>query len=488
MKIRLVFPLTILLASITASADVGRVLGFEQTLEQRIYRAIQPFDPDAQVYVRVQMKTVSVKLPGVSADFFGAPAINEIREQDIQNINVRILSSLDPFPNFLKQEIEENLKYPSVRTSVEIVALTPEAREIIKSRDLFQRALDQATEMLGKKWPVVFGLGGVGFALVMTGFALLVLWTLGFWRGQMAKLLAALEKEDGSSSAREMEKAADKTAEVPVDKKLEGGLDLPENGVLELLADCYWTQNDGYAHWLWENMRAEQKKFVLSNWSQMADYAEFIMSVRVHSRTDHLHPYYLNPLSLKSVGPEQLAQFVEKKQSLYNLLPPLRRETLSLPLAKKMQLFSSKKEAIPDGLFANVTSSPRVLEQAASVGVLTLEDDLALWQNPNMVPDRLKPSVATLVWVAKLNATVRAELLATYSAADLAKSWVAPEEVLSEILIAIPEKKQKLLLSYVQANPPSRQYPAFIQLAREGATRLIQPDSSASGDSSAKVA
>lgn len=461
----------ILILSGPAFADLARTVALEESLEARISKSVTAVDPEARVSVRVQLKDIKVQLPGVNVDYLGPTSVNQIVAEDVAAIKVRVVSTLDPFPEWLKAELQTGFTFGSAKTEFEFSTLSPEALELVRRQNVITKTVDQLMSYSGRLWPVALIVGGILFAVLMTTFSLMVLWLSSFWRGQVSRLAQALEAgSQGPTGAAMVEREREEPS--ALFKGSDDGIDLPELGLVELLADCYWSEADGYARWIWDQLKSKQRESVLQKWPTMAEYAEHVRGFEARPRGDHAHPYYFKPLALKSCSQKDLAQFLTKHPEAWHALPPLRRARLDLPLKSRVAMVKAPTKTIGDLAFDKIKSTPRLLAAHQSFGHVSVNDEKEIWSNPNLIPVDLRASVPTLVWAAMLNEEARRELLAGYSANELAQCWLGPDEVLSALRQVIPEKKMKLIESYVAGRAPSRDSDLFAKLAAEAAKRL----------------
>lgn len=470
--------LAALFVSSLSLADVNQTLEFETRLEQRISRLVQIVDPDAHVVVRVQLKKVEVKLPGVSTDFFGTASINKIFQEDIQDIDVKVMSGLVPFPDLIRKEIEAEITVGKIKGRLEIVPL--DVGSPIVSRNPIRQVEQLLERYAGGLYKGVLILG-FALAALMTFVGLMVLSGMSFWRAQVGRLLGSLnsgkDDENRPSSFVASEEAKD-SGQLDQNARIE----LPPEGLVEIFADCYWSEEDRYARWLWDRLAGTQREALLRDWPVANEYAKYLLGIEPSADSHHSHPYYLRPLALRSVSQTDLQDLVRQRKEIWNLLPSLRREKLELPLSEKLAFTVVKGEVKALDKLTDKKSEPRILTDQSGLGRLSLADEEAIWNDPNLVPDALKKTVVSLVWVAKLAAPAREELLSDFSAADLARCWIGPEPVLSTVLEVLPEKKRKLLLGYRQTTPVDRKAEVFRRLSGLAVERLLAPEPESNGE------
>jgi hypothetical protein len=117
---------------------------------------------------------------------------------------------------------------------------------------------------------------------------------------------------------------------------------------------------------------------------------------------------------------------------------------------------------------AQSKSALRALSARPSWGDISSEDELAIYNNPAMIPDPMKQHIRSLVWLAQKNKQHIQKILSKYDARELASAWVGPDELLKTLEGSLPEKKLKLLQTYKEKVNPSRQSEIYQLLVDEG--------------------
>lgn len=441
-------------------ANVNKSLELESVLEQRISRQIRPVDPDAIVFIRVNLKESNYALPGVSVDFFGSASVHQITSRDIESIEVRIVSSLKTFPEALKAEVEKGVQFKGIRTSLEIVKLDEKSASPIQYQSAILNSVDHMIDRM--RILFLFGLG-VSVAVL----AALFYWFMAFFRSQVGQVVGAMGSRDAETDREvPISESTVTQTEKPEEQDNDIGLDLPTDGLVGLLADCYWSSQDAYARWIWDQMNSQQKSETLQSWPVLAEYARFLMKVSPQKMSDHQHPYYLKPMDIKFCSNEDLVRLMETEKGVWNHLPPLRREVLRIPLSQRLQLVADESPQVSAAKIAKLKSTPRKFSGVGNLGQLSIQDEEELWSNPGLVTEQMMAELPSLLWLARLNESDCKEILAQFSAADLARCWVGPEAVLEQLMSALPEKKRKLLGSYRSTISPNRNHPVMKSICR----------------------
>jgi hypothetical protein len=102
------------------------------------------------------------------------------------------------------------------------------------------------------------------------------------------------------------------------------------------------------------------------------------------------------------------------------------------------------------------------------LGDLSAQDEAALYSNPTLVPEPLKENIRSLIWLAQKDDESIQKTLAKFDARSLAAAWIGPEEVLRKLQNNLPEKKLKMLQTYLEKSAPDRNSPAYQSLVDEG--------------------
>jgi hypothetical protein len=213
----------------------------------------------------------------------------------------------------------------------------------------------------------------------------------------------------------------------------------------------------------------------------MDSYAQHLQGESAKPGWFHKAPYYLNPLSLKSFDTASVRQLVLKTNSFWHMISPMRQASINVSLQEKVKFMSAKKLTDISAISLQPPSKvvPRELNVQGEFGDISLEDEQALWHNPDLIPNPLKAKVVTHVWLAKLDEEKRKNILAKVSATDLARCWVGPEEVLIKLKECIAEKKWNLVVGYLKSVKPSRKHPAFVRMSQEAVQYYLQEVNSA---------
>lgn len=483
----------------------------EDQIQARVVSIVRPFDPLVQAKVTLTLKEVAVPLPGtglgqtrmIPLDVSGALAQNSIEE-----VRVAVETRQSPPPKWLEAKIRDAISIPGTKISFVFSAVPTEA--VVA----YERALDdQVRRNLGappsKRDPAATAqpsepepirmppaeadpkllsvLAGMLGALVVFGFLGLALNRANhrsLARLMEEKLIPAMEQASQSRPSLPMGNAgggggADRALPSPaaaMDASA-GGEDfqeLPLAGVLALLSDCYWCEEDAYAHYVWTRLPVERRLEVMDKSQLDANYFRHFRGFTPSNLGFHLDPYFLKPLSLNHLSQSDLGEWLKKHPEAATVLSPLRLRSLPLKLEDRLQYVVNANEGGKPNArsakfsFPDRASELRKLGAQLDVHQLTGEDELYVFKHAKDVPASNRASIQTLAWLALRSLNYRKDILGKVDARELAGSWSGPKEVLAKLKEAIPEAKWKLLESYIESTVPDRNSDTFRYLVAAG--------------------
>ncbi len=246
--------------------------------------------------------------------------------------------------------------------------------------------------------------------------------------------------------------------------------------ILNLFADCYWTEQDGYASYLWSQMTQQQREEMLKlpEFQQaFGSYLPFIRQFEAVNLGHHSDSRYLVAASeLRSLNQTDLASWLLANTQFLSRLTPLRWENLPISLADRMKLtmMASRSAAAVAEEKIPVTqrSAPRDLPMRLVVKKLTIADEIYVMHNAHDIPAHMRSALHTLAWLALCPIAYRKKALDEFNARELADAWVGPDEVLAGLIEALPNKKVGMLNSYLNESQPSRDTEMFDILVAAG--------------------
>jgi hypothetical protein len=459
-----------------AQVNVSLKVDLETKYQNKIYSIVKPLDPYAQVSVNVSLNTIEAVLPGLEGQnvkIASTTSQSELSTDDIQKVQVEIRSRANPFPPEAMKSIEDSFGLPAQKRIITVKAFDAESLKLIadseKSTSLTQlaKAVDEGNQFwTGLREKFVFFLGG------LLAFFFLVGWwkefsTKKFQEKLFARAEASFSKINAEGSESATRPAAEAAAEAASEKNRNDGRPsenseqvqsalhaLPEKSVLALFSDCYWCREDEYGAFLWRAFSLEQRASILKNWKHGKNYANYLQTIAGEARDLHTHPYYLNPGAFEMTSLEDAEKMVRAGPALWKKLSPLRQERAQLSLKERLKLWGvaeAAAEANPP-----VSLGKRELAERFDAGQLSDEDELEIYEHPELVPAGVEKEIRSWLWVARMADEKRAELLTAFSARDIAQVWTGSETILNTISKSIPEKKMKLILEIRAQLKPNR--------------------------------
>lgn len=474
---RFILILFAMFGSLLAWAEGETLMQFETQLEDRIAKLVRISDPAASVVVKGELKNDRASLPGLSAenvDVYSAGHLRNVKVEDIRKIEITIYSTQKQLPTWINDKIRNITQFRGVETKISTVELNeseinPQGGALIKAVGEWQQKVGEALQ----KTTLTLGIGAFFMCALIAG--------IGFYfaRAMRSGLREHAERQI-TAAAADIPRAQmnnDKETDLSTEKTP----DAQENVVLSdeaaeaLIADCYWSQLDGYASWLWSQLPAAQKQKIIADLPFGFAYARILYAQLPEPGTYHRHPAYAKPLSLNLVSNEDLKNIVNKNHGLWKWLSPIRQQQLNVSLQERLK-FENADAPKPE----RISGSPSSLrELAAPWGSfeLTLSDEEYLLEHPDSVNMDQRAHLLTWIWLYRCEPSFQEQALTRYSAEDLASCWVGPEEVMNSLLARMPERKQKMVLEYKEQLKPSRANWVLKQISTEIAQLNKQQES-----------
>lgn len=467
-----------------AFADLIQRTALEDALRNRVQKAVDIFDTEARIFVQVRYKDFKGPLPGSTINISSSiPANPDI--EDIAAVQITIYSKRVPFEADAEKTIASALPIPPALAKIEYKKWEF-TNSVVTSERLTPQNL---STLLNSSWQAVWEQLRFGALILAVVFAFVAV-ALGMMRASSIKAQTRALVEAASkiqSSAEAPMARAQQAGPMPMEtgaSTVTSGAGFTSNGpkyleqmaldsIIEILADCYWCQREGYAHYVWRELSLEKREKILAKVDFMNDYVSFFMTKKPVNLNLHEHPYYLAPAPLWSTAQDDLKKQIEKNPKLWSRLSPLRQSSLTLPLSVKIEGLADGKapaKLVP----MSARSTPRDLPVTVDFGDLSIDDEMQLFNAPEEVPNELRPQVKSLVWLAHKDAAFVKECLSKWDAKALAEAWIGPEPVLAQLEKQMPEKKLTLMKDYLTKVKPSRRSPVFLSLAQEGASNIDQ--------------
>jgi hypothetical protein len=470
MKI-ILFLLT-MITSLVVRADLLDRIHLEDTIRTRIEDVFHLYDDKAKVLIHFDYKSFSGFLPGTNVESKTASP-DRIEPGDITKLYVEIYSELEQIPPEAKTVVMHVIPFESTKVSVEYKQLKPQfpkdVPRAIDSQSLATIAQNSVSS-LGKVFGIVLFLSMISFLFYAIYSNYIKMKEFKFQISALTQALTQALSESGMSGGSRHAPMEQKSQTISVQTGEDKIFDkFPKESLRELFADCYWTHEDGYATWLWKKISSEQKSYLLESLPPMKEYSLTFLQNAPQELSAHDHPYYLNPSALSFTSQEDLSQLVKATPGLWRRVGPLRQRNLTLSLEEKLQAMSSLADVARPVSYPK--SSLRELQLTQHWGHLSEADENTLYQNPNLIPDEIKPTIQSLVWLAQKDTNYIKTTLEKYDARSLASAWIGPREVLEKLEKTLPEKKVRLLQTYKTKVPATRDSEAYQSLVKEGLTK-----------------
>ncbi|MBX3041133.1 MAG: hypothetical protein KF789_10560 [Bdellovibrionaceae bacterium] len=467
---KLIFILSLFMAVEAAHADMLDRVQLEESLRARVENVVQVFDPKAKVVLNFSYKGYEGVLPGTNIESSSGISFGPMRTEsgDVKNVSIEIYTDLSEVPTEAKELIVRLIPVEKSKVELKIAKL------MAAPTHQAQKSLDP--EALTAIFQDSISFAGKIFAGIF-GVTLLLFGALGFLTnrktiqefkkqiGTLNQTLSELSLGGGSGPAPAMPVTNYGAGAGASDKK--EWEDIPVHSLKEIFSDAYWCKEDGYAHWMWKEIPLESKRSLLTSLPFMKEYSVYFLSSHPSAQHYHEHPCYLEPQGLSDVSQEDLGEAVTKQPSLWHTLSPMRQQSLPLPLESKLVALQSKPASSRE-ISWKKSSTPRALVQQPIWGEMSEAEEMAIYQNPEMVPQDLRPHVKSLAWLAHRDSEFVRAVLSRYDARSLASVWVGPDVVLEKLETALPEKKLKLLKNYRERTTTDRKSGLYLALVEEG--------------------
>ena len=481
-----------------AQAELTAQLNLEEKIENRVTRIVSGYDAFANIRVSVSFKKLSAPLPGTAIDLtnFSGSESAGVEMNDISSVKVTISSSKFPVPEWVKESVNSELAFLGGRKSVDFQPMSDAMKKDLEGNISNKEKISLIAEGLFRKYSsfaeglmtsitmkLMVGLVTI-MCIFLAGLTGISLWLNKKRDVQIAnlfdtKLLPALQNMGAMGNSGG---GAKNTTTVKIEgngpqgalggaksndhSDVEG---LTPQALVAIFSDCYWCRSDAYASWMWSVMTPAQRLSLYQNEFVDPDYLKFIQSMRKEAREDHLDPVYLEPLAIHNLSQEDLAKWVKTNPSAWQALSPIRQATLPLTLQERLKCISEPVKTRAQMVAMPTTkSTKRTLATVKRFGELSFDDEMAILQSPSMIPETLKSSMRSLVWLALKPLEERQKALADWSAEELASAWVAAPAVLAKLSEALPEKKKQMLTSYLATTRAGRDSDVFKGLVEEG--------------------
>lgn len=332
--------------------------------------------------------------------------------------------------------------------------------------------------------------------ILVSGACIFLIWFL-FWFGiqrrrnsviatGLSGLKSALETsprgpaQETRPSTPQGASTAIKSANFSAGNDLRSLNSIPEEGLLSLLADCYWSSHDSYGAFLWRRINVERKIALLERMPALNDYGRFLGGLEEENLGMDQDPSYLRPLPIWHLDMTSLTHFVREHPEVISRLSPMRISALNLRTKERIYIFSLGHRQIEKNIpeIPEIKSPERQLKQSLFIEIQSPEDELEIIST-NDLPVSVMAQIPSLGWLFRLPENSIAEILKSLTARDLASAWVGPKVVLDRLSQFLGPKKFELLQSQLERVTPSRESPAFVFIHQSSIDEIQRRESQA---------
>lgn len=469
MRILFIFFLFQLLTFSLAQANILDKVQIEETIQRRIEHNLMPYDKKIRARVKFIYKSPT-PLPGTTMAENDELTPNVLSESDVRGIQIEIYSQLPSLTAEMQNEIYNLIPIRKNRIKIKFLQFqeTPlnEPKPLIAKDfwDIYHSFLSDMSRGTLYLFGSLFSLLAL-FSFVLHRSRLKhAKENFGLIAQSISEHLGSGNPRSTSSFDKNMSSALSAPSPAATGSQ---ALGLSVESLKEFFADCYWTEEDGYAHWMWQSLTMDQKKNVIEAWPKLKKYSAFFISKEAESKTDHAHPYYLAPENLHMVSQEIIEKELKKSPDIWLRLSPLRQRHLNLPISEKLRVVKKGDDTIVLPALPKATQE-RALPFVNVLGRLNFADEATILKKPDLVPNELKSQLPSLVWLSLQKSESIEDVLSRFDALSLASAWVGAPEVLAILESQLPEKKRKMLHSYLEKVTPSVQSETYRALCEAG--------------------
>lgn len=450
------------------------IIQMESRLENRLTQILKTADPTGQVIVKVILSNEKYNLPGVSSedvDITDVGKFKKIHLEDVVEFKIIVLSSTDSIPSWLKEQLETAVNYNRVKKSIsyrKVIDPVPDYQSQ-KFQNMFTQWLDVYEKISNKSiWGVVAGLLGIviGLFSLIAGVVYAIrravrehivgLQSMTENMNYGARSKSPTVNEVSSSNIQRAQNSVSSVQGFSGANELSG---ITDQALLSIFSDCYWSTEDQYANWIWQNINERQRAFLLEKFPYAYEYASYIYNQEMKKMMYHQHPAYSMTVDFSRVSNSDLKTIVVQKKELWKRITPIRQNSLGFGIKERLEFDLQDNASVDKGKFhqdLNVNSKPRSLVSEWGKIDISSEDEVFLLNNYKLIATKKRHSIYSLVWLSLLEKEIQKTILAQYSAEDLAMAWIGSPEVMSEVSTSVPEKKRVIIEEFCKTIKPSR--------------------------------
>jgi hypothetical protein len=463
-----------------ADSATSSVLEMQKSLEDRLIRLVQIYDPDATAFVELDQEVKKTALP-YSPFLIDRSVIDDVGNIKIDRAQITVYNRDGDIPLALRESIREITRDLGVIPTID-VKKNPEPRSVPGDPKVTVPPPPPPESILKREQTEIW----LGLACTLIA----LLFSFGVVLSRMGKKLAraieALPRESERRSRPHTENRPANsetfvprastptyTSGPPLPSSV---LELSEPGVLAILSDCYWSSADAYASFLWRRIPVSKKKWVLEKMPHLGWFAESLGETEGIDLGFDQSPYYLNPLPIFHLDNQALLALVRRYPSLFNKIPELRKRAFSLKVSERIEI-SEAARATPSLLpaFEKIpASAPRKLTLHEYISIESVEEEEEVLAVGRLSTD-WKQQILSLAWLLELPAAEIENALKNFSALELSEAWIGPEKVLNALGQKMAPKKLELIKSFLsEGGSASRQSVTFKKLHQFSVEHLIR--------------
>jgi hypothetical protein len=462
-----------LFAALFPAVSPTNTKNVENEITQELEKISRVADPASVVFVEVVSKLDSLALPATPYELSGGA----IDYKDIDSVKVTVISKMETFPVAVTELMRSRLKRYTSKVDIKINSkLLDDSERSMASED--EDSSLNPTEAQSPLWmfiksnaialiAMILGLVGFGvFTVLIRNLSTPVQGIKGAIEAGVSQMTSAMTKSESNKS--ESDGAIDFGKSDDTEFSLRMISDLPKNGALELLKDCYWSHSDNYAAYIWRRLKKSDAKDILDSDKELVAYGRYLANLPEVDHGFHKDSYYLNPLPLSKFSNEDLRRTIGKSLELISHLSPIRMRNLKLSAIEKVKIVESKEsdpKKLADLTATMKSSEPRRLPSSFTIEVQTIDDEKDLMAQSGL-SFQIKEQAVSWIWSKDVEDKKLEEIFKDYSAQDLALAWVGPDEILERLKTLVPEKKFGLMQSYMEKARPNRHSPVFKEIHR----------------------
>ncbi len=467
-------------------------------LVRDITEIVREFDAAALVFVRTTMRKQDFKLPGTPFLLKDAAINSNGAEAPFAQIRVEVVTSSGSLPDSAQVLIRKLASEFTTLVNVEVKSLSA---DYLNARAKAQQDVaTKSTQLkiwekhLGEILASARGLRSIGASAntgitraklgmgLLVGLCLFLLLPLFVFLRSQRQMLNAInqgfkqlsvsfETSGGGSALRIQDVPQQRLAANPQlalgagDSWGNLGL-MPEDGLLSLLCDCYWTNSDSYGSYIWRRIPIDKKMSLIRKFPELSTYGAYVGQIAEENLGMDQDPSYLSPLPIWNVDAIALTEIVRQHPQILRLLSPLRVASLILKPAERLEL--AKRTSAQDNVqvipnFEQVKCQSRVLRKSYGIVIKSEQDEMEILSVDSPSLDLIE-EVPSLGWLLKLQDEEVTRILQTVSARELASAWVGPQDVLDRLGQYIGSKKMELMKSHLDRVKPDRSSAAFLAI------------------------